>query len=28
VHFHHIHREYNSLADSLVNKILDEHQGR
>ncbi len=28
VHFHHIHREYNSLADSLVNKILDEHQSR
>ena len=28
VHFHHIHREYNSLADSLVNKILDEHRSR
>lgn len=25
VHFHHVHREYNSLADSLVNRILDEH---
>lgn len=26
VHFHHIHREYNSLADSLVNRILDENE--
>lgn len=26
VHFHHIHREYNSLADSLVNRILDENR--
>ena len=26
IHFHHIHREYNSLADSLVNRILDEHE--
>lgn len=25
-HFHHIHREYNSLADSLVNRILDENE--
>lgn len=25
VHFHHIHREYNSLSDSLVNRILDEN---
>lgn len=28
VHFHHIHREYNSLADSLVNRILDENEER
>ncbi len=25
-HFHHIHREYNSLADNLVNRILDENE--
>lgn len=25
IHFHHVHREYNSLADSLVNRILDEN---
>lgn len=25
VHFRHVHREYNSLADSLVNRILDEN---
>ena len=28
VHFHHVHREYNSLADSLVNKILDENEAK
>lgn len=26
IHFHHVHREYNSLADSLVNRILDENE--
>lgn len=25
IHFHHIHREFNRLADSLVNKILDDN---
>lgn len=25
IHFHHVHREYNTLADDLVNKILDEN---
>lgn len=25
IHFHHIHRELNTLADGLVNKILDEN---
>lgn len=28
VHFHHIHREYNSLADSLANRILDEQANK
>lgn len=25
IHFHHVHREYNRVADSLVNKIMDEN---
>ena len=25
IHFHHVHREYNTLADELVNKILDDN---
>jgi len=28
VHFRHIHREYNRMADGLVNKILDEQEGK
>lgn len=26
IHFRHVHREYNRLADGLVNKILDDNQ--
>lgn len=25
IHFHHVHREYNRVADSLVNKIMDDN---
>jgi ribonuclease HI/8-oxo-dGTP pyrophosphatase MutT (NUDIX family) len=28
VHFRHVHREYNRMADGLVNKILDEQEGK
>jgi ribonuclease HI len=27
VNFRHVHREYNRIADGLVNKILDENDG-